>query len=532
MNREASMAMRRLSLFVLALALAFPLTLAAQEPYDLIIRDGRVLDGSGNPWYYADIAVSGDRIVAVGDLEEAPAQRIIDAAGLYVAPGFIDVHTHAGGSLDTPELSGARPLLAQGITTVVINPDGGGPPNLAAQRAAFLEAGLGINVAQLIGHGSVRRRVLGMEDRAPSGADLDQMRELVRAGMEEGAFGLSSGLYYAPGSYAATEEVIELARVVADYGGVYQSHIRDEADYNIGVVAAVDEVIRIAREAELPGIVTHIKALGPRVWGYSLALVQRIESARAEGVEVYADQYPYLASGTSISGALVPRWAQIGGGEALVRRIDTPEDRARLRDDMLENLDRRGGAARLQFQYHEADTSIEGRTLQQVADERDMEPVDLAIELLKDGGAGLVSFNMQEADVELLMRQPWAMTASDGGLTVMGRGVPHPRWYGTFPRKIRKYVLERRVIDLATAVRSMTQMSATVFGIRDRGVLRPGAIADIVVFDLERLRDLATYQDPHQLSEGMIHVLVNGRPAIESERFTDGKYGRVLSRRE
>jgi N-acyl-D-aspartate/D-glutamate deacylase len=532
MNREVSMVMRRLHLFLLALALAFPLSGAAQEHYDLIIRDGRVLDGSGNPWYYADIAISGDRIVAVGDLEPASADRVIDAVGLYVAPGFIDVHTHAGSSLDTPELSGARPLLAQGITTVVINPDGGGPLDLAAQRAALLKDGLGVNVAQLVGHGSVRRRVLGMEDRAPTVAELDQMRELIRAGMEEGAFGLSSGLYYAPGSYAATEEVIELAKIVADYGGIYTSHIRDEADYNIGVVAAVDEVIRIAREAELPGIVTHIKALGPRVWGYSLALVQRIERARAEGVQVFADQYPYVASGTSISGALVPRWAQIGGGEALTQRIGTPEDRTRLREDMLENLDRRGGAARLQFQFHEADPSIEGSTLQQVADERGMEPVDMAIELLKAGGAGLVSFNMREADVELLMRQPWTMTASDGGLTLMGQGVPHPRCYGTFPRKIRRYVLDRRVIDLATAVRSMTLMSATVFGMTDRGAVRPGAIADIVLFDLERLRDVATYQDPHRLSEGIVHVLVNGQLAVENESFSDETYGKVLSLRE
>jgi N-acyl-D-aspartate/D-glutamate deacylase len=371
-----------------------------------------------------------------------------------------------------------------------------------------------------------------MEDRAPTDEELDRMRELVRAGMEEGAFGLSSGLYYAPGSYAATEEVIELAKVAAKYGGVYTSHIRDEADYNIGLVAAVDEVIRIAREAELPGIVTHIKALGPRVWGYSLALVQRIERARAEGIQVYADQYPYVASGTSISGALVPRWAQVGGREALAQRIETPEDRARLRGDILENLDRRGGAARLQFQYHEADPSIEGMTLQQVADERGMEPVDMAIELLKAGGAGLVSFNMREADVELLMRQPWTMTSSDGGLTVMGQGVPHPRWYGTFPRKIRRYVLERRVIDLATAVRSMTLMSATVFGMSDRGALRQGAIADIVIFDLERLRDVATYQDPHRLCEGMVHVLVNGRFAVESENFTDETHGKVLSPRD
>ncbi len=432
---------RRVLIFALLLLPLRP-CLQAQEPLDLLIRHGRLLDGTGNPWYRADVAIRGDRIVAVGRLGEASARRVIDASSLYIAPGFIDVHTHAGTGLVRPELSHAQPLLAQGITTALLNPDGGGPVDLARQRAALLEHGLGINVGLLVPHGSVRRVVLGMADRAPTAAELQRMQALVQAGMEQGAFGLSSGPYYAPGSYSDTEELIALAEIVAAYDGAYTSHIRDEADYNIGVVAAVEEVIRVAREGGLPGVVTHIKALGPRVWGYSMALVQRIDRARAEGVEVFADQYPYLASGTSITGALVPRWAQVGGRDSLLRRLATPAVRARIRADMLENLDRRGGAARLQFRFHEADHSIEGRTLQAVADERGMEPVDLALGLLAAGGAGLVSFNMTDADVSLLMRQPWTMTSSDGGLVPMGRGVPHPRYYGSFPRKIRRYVMD------------------------------------------------------------------------------------------
>jgi N-acyl-D-aspartate/D-glutamate deacylase len=283
-----------------------------QQSYDLVIRGGRLLDGSGNPWYYADVAVSGDRIAAVGDLSGARARWVIDARGLYVSPGFIDVHSHAGPGLATSELSPARPLVAEGITTVLVNPDGGGPVDLVEQRAALLKDGLGVNVAQFVPHGSVRGAVLGMSDRDPTPPELDRMRALVRAGMEAGAFGLSSGPFYAPGSYSKTEELVELAKVAAQYGAAYQSHIRDESDYTVGLVAAVDEVIRIAREAKLPGIVTHIKALGPHVWGYSLAIVERIRRARDQGIEVFADQYPYDASNTSLEAASCragPRWA-------------------------------------------------------------------------------------------------------------------------------------------------------------------------------------------------------------------------------
>ncbi len=256
----------------------------AGQQYDLLIRNGRVLDGTGNPWYRADVAVTGDRVAAVGDLPSATARTVIDAEGLFVAPGFIDTHSHAGPGLAAPGLSPAQPLLAQGITTVVVNPDGGGSVDLEAQRAELLRDGLGVNVALMVPHGSVRREVLGMQDRAPTAAEMERMKALVRAGMEAGAFGLSSGPYYAPGSFSTTEELVELSKVAARYGGVYASHVRDESDYSVGLVAALDEVIAVAREAGLPGIHTHIKALGPRVWGYSSALVKRIDRARDQGI--------------------------------------------------------------------------------------------------------------------------------------------------------------------------------------------------------------------------------------------------------
>lgn len=518
----------RACLLMLAMLLAVAAPLSAQ--YDVLIRGGRVIDGTGNPWYYADIGISGDRIVAFGDLTGATATRVIDAAGLYVTPGFIDAHSHAGGGLARETTSSAQPLLAQGVTTVFVNPDGGGPVDMVEQRAALLRHGLGVNVAQMVPHGSVRGAVLGSDDRAPTAAEMARMQTLVRDGMAAGAFGLSSGPYYAPGSFAKTDELIELARIAAEHGGVYSSHIRDEADYSIGVVAAVDEVITVAREAGLPGIVTHIKALGPRVWGYAGALVRRIERARDEGVEVYADQYPYEASSTSLAAALLPRWAQAGGGDSLRARLANTDTRARIRSEMLDNLDRRGGAGRIQFASW-TDHSVEGSTLAVYAEQQGLEPVDAAIAMIERSSPSIVSFNMDDDDIELLMRQPWTMTASDGGLVEMGSGVPHPRAYGTFPRKLRTYVLERNVVGLEQAIRSMTSLPAVVMNVRDRGMLREGAYADIVVFDLARVRDTATYQDPHQLAEGMVHVIVNGRFAIDDGAFSKTLHGRVLSRR-
>ncbi len=496
---------------------------------DLIIRGGRVFDGSGNPWARADVGVRGDRIVEVGDLSAAGASTEIDATGLYVAPGFIDVHSHSTAGLVDEQRSGAATLLYQGVTTVVINPDGGGDLDVAAQRSALLAHGLGVNVAQMIGHGSVRASALGMDDRAPTASELAEMKSIVRASMEQGAFGLSSGLFYTPGSYAELEEVIELAKVVATSGGVYAAHIRDEADYSIGVVAAVEEVIRVAREAGIPGVVTHIKALGPNVWGESETLVERIDAARAEGVEMYADQYPYEASSTGLSSALLPRWSQAGGSDAQARRFADRETRTRIRAAMIDNLARRGGADRIQFTGGGSD--MEGRTLQSLADQQGAHPVDVAIEIISGGLPGsVISFNMHTEDVRVLMVQPWTMTSSDGGLPPFGVGRPHPRSYGTYPRKIRKYAIDEGFVTLPTAIRSMTSLPATAFRIADRGAIRPGAFGDVVVFDPDRITDRATYTEPHQYSEGVVHVLINGSMTLRDGEPTGVKAGTVLRR--
>jgi len=505
---------------------------AGAQTYDVLIRNARVLDGSGNPWMLADVGIRGDRIAAVGRLTSTPARRVIDVGGLTLAPGFIDVHSHAADGL-AKALHTAQPLLAQGITTVFINPDGGGPTDLAGQRSRLLARGIGVNIGQFVPHGSIRQAVLGMEDRAPRPDELSRMKEMAREGMKAGAIGLSSGLYYAPGSYSTTEEVIALAKVTAEYGGTYSSHIRDEADYSVGLVAAVEEVIRIAEEASLVGVVSHMKALGPAQWGLSSLLTARIDQARQRGVQVFADQYPYEASGTGLSAALVPRWAQVGGRGEFLKRL-TGADRARLRGDIAQNLARRGGPSTLVVSSYEADRSLEGRSLAEIAAARGIPALDLTIALLEKGDGGLVSFNMSEGDIAHIMRQPWTMTCTDGDLTAPGDGKPHPRWYGAFARKLAVYVRQRRVVDLAAAVRSMTSLPAQVFRLEGRGVVRPGAFADLVVFDPERITDRATYNAPQQLAEGMRYVLINGTIAIDDGNFTGATAGqsvvRVMSR--
>jgi N-acyl-D-amino-acid deacylase len=480
--------------------------------FDLLIRNGRVMDGSGNPWLRADLGIARDRIAAMGDLHSASAARVIDAHDLVVSPGFIDVHSHAAEGLVNPALRQAQPIVAQGVTTVVINPDGGGPVDLAAQRARFERDGIGLNVAPLIGHGSVRAAVVGKANRAPTPQELERMSALVTAGMKEGAFGLSSGLFYVPGSFATTEEVVALARAVAPFGGVYTSHIRDEADYAVGVEAAVQEVIRIAEEAHVRGIVTHMKALGRDNWGKSAVLLKRIDEARARGVEVFADQYPYEASSTSLGAALAPN-----GVEPTLPVV-------------TDNLRRRGGPDSILIAFCKKDPSIQGQRLADIAHSRGVSPEQAAIDIINGGDASIVSFNMSEDDIQAIMREPYTMASSDGGLVPQGAGHPHPRDYGAFARRLAVYVRERKVVGLEFAVRSMTSLPAAVFGIRDRGVLRPGAFADITIFDAATITDTATYADPQRLATGVQTVIVNGIVIRDGGVFTDALPGRVLKR--
>jgi N-acyl-D-amino-acid deacylase len=523
--------MRAGLLLVALAALVAPVAPAAsaeQPPaFDILIRNGRVLDGTGNPWYRADIGITGDRIRAMGRLPDATAKTVIDAADRYVAPGFIDVHSHAGGGLATDELKHGQPLLAQGLTTVFVNPDGGGPVDLAAQRATYEKQRIGVNVAQMVPHGSIRREVMDMSDRDPNPGELAKMVELTRQGMRAGGFGLSSGLYYAPGSYSKTAEVIAMAKATAPFGGVYSSHIRDESDYSIGVVAAVQEVIDIAEQGGVIGVVSHMKALGPASWGLSKTLIANIDAARQRGVQVFADQYPYEASGTGIVGALIPRSAQVGGRDAMMKRI-TGELRNEIRAEVRTNIARRGGAETLMISRYTANPSFEGQRLSALAARAGVAPEEYALQLLEKGDASLVSFNMSEGDIEGIMRQPWTMTCTDGDLVRMNVGVPHPRAYGAVARKLKKYVGERAAMDLPSAIRSMTSLSATVFGIKDRGQLRAGAFADVLIFDLAKVNDAATYEKPHQLAEGMMDIIVNGELARRDGRLTTALVGRVL----
>ena len=468
------------------------------------------MDGTGNPWLRADIGIRGDRVAAVGRLGSATAKTTIDAADRLVTPGFIDVHSHAAQGLTRPELRQAQPILVQGVTTVVVNPDGGGPVDLAAQTTRLQQGGLGPNVALLIGHGSVRSEVLGKTNREPNAEELERMCALVRRGMAAGAFGLSSGLFYTPGSFAKTEEVIALARAASESGGIYTSHIRDEGDYGIGVVASVQEVIRIAEEARVIGIVSHMKALGPDNWGLATAATMRLEEARARGVQVFADQYPYEASSTSLRAALVP-----GGGE-----VSEPVVR--------ENLRRRGGADAIVIAFYSTDRSLEGKSLRQIAAARNVSPESAAMDLIGHGGASIVSFNMSEPDIRHILTRPYTMASSDGDLVAMAEGKPHPRAYGAFARRLAVYVRERQVVGLEFAIRSMTSLPAAVFGLNGRGVIREGAIADIAIFDPARVKDVATYADPHHLAEGMSFVLVNGVVVLSDGRFTDALPGKVL----
>ena len=494
------------------------------QPFDLLILNGRVLDGSGNPWVREDLGIRADRIVARGRLAGAAATRTIDAEGLAVAPGFIDVHSHAGGSVARETLRDAAGLLAQGITTIVANPDGGGPVDLADQRRTLEANGVGVNVALLIGHGSVRGAVMGGARRVPTPDEQTKMAALAQAAVDAGAFGLSSGLFYEPGRNAELEEVIALAKVV---GGVYTSHIRDEGNYTTGLVASVREVIRVAEEARVRGIVTHVKALGPDSWGQSATVIADINAARARGVEVWADQYPYEASSTSLGAAVLPGPS---GPDALKPRLAEPYSSDQLMKEVTENIRRRGGPASIVIASGRGAPDLAGQHLEQIATARGVTPAEAAVDILMKGGASIVSFNMAEDDIRAFMRQPWTMTSSDGDLSLPGPSRPHPRGHGAFARKLAVYVRERSVVSLEEAVRAATSAPARVFGFVGRGELHEGAFADVIVFDPQKVQDLATYSDPHQHATGMRWVLVNGRIVIDDGVPTKALAGVVLGR--
>lgn len=505
---------------------------APAQHYDVIIRGGTLVDGTGSPRRPGDLAIKGDRIVEVGTLtDSATATTVIDAKGKLVTPGFIDPHSHAAPNIATPELAAALPMLYQGVTTVMINPDGGGPGDLTALLADIGKVTPGVNVVPMIGHGGVRSAVMGLENRKATPAELARMERLVEKAMAMGAFGLSDGPFYVPAKYSDTAEIVALAKASARYpDSFYTSHIRDESDYNIGIMAAIDEVIAVAREARIPSVVTHVKLLGPSVWGKAGDVIRKIEDARAEGLPVWADQYPYTAGKGDLAAALLPGWAQEGGPAGVARRLDDPEQRARIRKEMAPNLARRAGAHALLIASYAPDRSLEGKRLDEIARERSQDPLDAAIDILRKDDAGFITFVMQEPDVEALMKQPWTMTSSDGELPVFDGGPEHPRSYGAFARKLRNYAIDARVISVEQAIHAATGLTAQVFTIRDRGVLRPGAYADVLIIDPQTVRERATYSKPHAYSEGMDYVFVNGRAAVVDGKAVPQRHGRLLLR--
>jgi len=518
-----------IALILLALAggvstLVEPGRAAQNQRLDILIRGGRVIDGLGGDPVVTDVGISGDRIVFIGDAarDKRQAGRVIEAKGLVVAPGFIDPHTHAAEDLGTMSGHSNQNFLFQGVTTVVTGNDGSSPLPIGATLKRWQDQGIGTNAVLYIGHGSVRQRVMGMSDAAPTAEQLDKMKSLVREAMREGAFGMSTGLYYAPGSYAKTAEVIELAKVVAAQGGVYDTHMRDESTYNIGVLDSIRETIEIGRQARLPVHISHIKMLGVDVWGKSDEAIRLIEEARREGIAVTANQYPYTASGTSLTAALVPRWAEVGGTAELFKRIDDPAVRLRLITEMEVNLKRRGGAESLLI-TRARNQDLVGKRLNEIARARSKSAVETALEIIREGGAGVASFNMSEKDIENFMKQPWVMTGSDGSSG-------HPRKYGTYPRKISDYVLKRRVISLPRMIEASSNQVATELRIPERGRIAIGWFADIIAFDEKTIAEQATYEQPEVLSTGMRYVLVNGKLAIQDGQFTGVLMGRALKK--
>jgi N-acyl-D-amino-acid deacylase len=504
----------------LRFALFFLACLLPAQQLDLLLRGGQVIDGSGSGPRVADIGIRNDRIVLVGDGSKAQAKRVLDVKGLVVSPGFIDPHAHVLEDLLNPATKANEAFLMQGVTTTVTGNDGAGPINSGATLAKWTAQGIGTNAAVYIGQGTVRREVMGMSDAAPSAEQVARMKSLVARGVEEGAIGMSTGLYYAPGSYAKTEEVIALAKAAAGLGGIYDSHLRDEDSYTIGLLGSIRETIRIAREAKIPVHISHIKALGPEVWGESTQVIELVRQARAEGLDVTADQYPYTASGSSVTASLVPRWAEVGGNVALLQRIGDPAVRPRLMQEMEANLKRRGGEESLLI-ISGRDKTLIGKRLAAIAAEKKESPVEAALEIIKGGGAGVASFNMSEPDIENFMKQDWVMTGSDGS-------EGHPRKYGTFPRKLRIYVNEKKIISLPYAIHSSTALTAKTLRLADRGLLKEGYFADVIAFDAATVADRATYEQPKILATGMKYVIVNGKIAVEDGKYTGALAGKAL----
>ncbi|GMQ30536.1 D-aminoacylase [Algoriphagus confluentis] len=516
----------------LALILFLFIFSCSQNPeFDLLILNGTIYDGTGSDPIKGDIGIKGDRIIEIGNLKSKKAATTIDAIGLAVSPGFIDMHTHLEPLMQLPQ---AESLVRQGVTFALGGPDGGGPWPFGPYLDSLAQFPLGLNVGYLVGHNTIREEVLGMEDRKPSQEELSRMESMVEIAMGEGAFGISTGLKYLPGTFSEVDEVIALSKKASEQGGIYTSHLREEG---LGLLEAVREAIFISREANIPVILTHHKAIGVKMWGASEKTLALVDSARNIGLDIRIDQYPYAASHTGLS-VLIPSWAL--EGNQFKERTEDPELRKKLKEGIEYNiLNDRGGSdlRRIQFSRVSWKKDLEGKTLHDWAVESGLEPTvsngaELVIEAQLRGGTGTIYHAMDEQDVENIMKHPMTMIGSDGRLSQPGEGHPHPRAYGTFPRVLGLYSREKSLFPLQTAIYKMTGLSAESLGLKDRGILEKGKVADITIFNPETVIDQSTYIDPHQYPKGIEYVIVNGIPAVENAAMTGKTRGRVIRKTE
>lgn len=509
---------------LLALACA-PQDGPAKRTVDTLFIGGLVYSGAeGDRGEILDVGIAADRVVFVGDAEAEGviAQETVNAENLIVAPGFIDPHTHTLNDLLSEEGRLNVNYLTQGVTTVLTGNDGDGPIEIATTLNAFESKGVGTNVGLFVGHNTIRKSAIGGADREPTAREMEHMRGIVRAAMADGALGLSSGLYYAPGSFAKTEELVELASVAAEFGGVYESHIRDESSYSVGLLAAIEEALEIGMKSGASVHVAHIKALGVDVWGHSAGVIELIEEARRAGQRVTADQYPWAASGTHISNALIPNWAKAGSLEDMHARLRNQALQSKLTIEIEENLRNRGGADSLLIVA--GNEAWVGKTLLDISQDRQESAVKTAIQVILEGDARVASFNMQESDIEAFMSQSWVATSSDGT-------DGHPRKFGSFPRKYRHYVVDKGVISQAEYIRRSTGLVADIFGLCGRGYIRENFVADIVVFDPKTFGENATFSEPERISSGVVHLLVSGAPVIVDGGLDNTTAGKPLRRK-
>jgi N-acyl-D-amino-acid deacylase len=492
---------------------------------DVVLQNATLYDGSDQPGKVGDIAIKGDRIVAVGKFKVKGKPRVLDCEGLCISPGFIDLHTHSDYPLQAAKTNANYNYQTQGVTTVVTGNCGAGPVDVGAYFAKLEKIGVGTNVIHQVPHNDVRNKVMGNANRDPTPKELRMMEDLVDKGMKDGAWGLATGLIYNPGTYAKTDELVALAKVAATHKGHYASHIRDEGTE---VLAAIEEILEIARRAGIRVHISHIKASGRRAWGKAPDVIALIRRARKDGIEVTADQYPYTASSTSLSATLIPAKYREGSANDLIKRFDDPEIGPKLKKAIETSIADHVGGKSVKIARYAKNVKWQGKDLFTIAQTEKRSPLDIVIEIQKNGGAQIVHFGMSDEDVRLFMKEPYVATASDGGSMLPANTVPHPRNYGTFPRKIGRFAIEDQVISLEQAIRSASGLPADILKLPKRGYLKVGYYADIVVFDPKTFRDKATFDRPHQYSTGVKHLFVNGHLAIDDGKATDALPGRVL----